>query len=116
VTKSGAECFIEPTSHYPPAASCNRNEWWQYSLEHDACRKFVMTGPSDHLSKATVTLGIDGFVTKTASLEYLIKLSDGAAGETPLIYVSEDARLDGESGPFGNELLDHGRLTRGMTD
>ena len=116
VTKGGTEGLVEATLHDPPTASSNCNEWWQDSLEHDSCGEFVVTGASDYLGKATISLGIVGLVAEAAALQYVIKLGEGAAGKSPFIYVTKHARFGSQCGPFGDELLDHGRLARGMTD
>lgn len=108
MTKGGAERLIETTLDDPPTASCDGNQWWQDALEHDSRGEFVVAGTSDYQGEATVPFEINGFVTKTASLEHLIKLGEGAARKTPFIDMTNHARLGGQCGPFGNELLDQG--------
>ncbi len=116
MAKRRAERFVEPAFHDSATSSGDGNEWGQDSLKHDAGCKFVVTGAGNDLSKTPVALGVIGVVTETAAVENLIELSQRITGEAPLIYMAKHARLGGQCGPFGNELLDQGRLTRWVAD
>jgi hypothetical protein len=60
-----SECIVVADAAVASASAGNRENWWDDTLKHDSCGKFVNRGSFHQLGKYGIGNGIDISPTKT---------------------------------------------------